>query len=181
VGSPVVRNASIIDHPDGAFLLSCLSNARRALVVSRGTRWSLIVAWGALIVITFLPTISCEVTGLSAEETCKDFPLSVLLDGSSGVSSFFVPPYTLFVSVSSWEKIFCFGYSGARSSWGSIHCIWILLRVSPLAIERLRGISGWWPLCFETVGPVPHMDVNSLLIDCRCLPLFICCGLWEVS
>jgi hypothetical protein len=73
----------------------------------------------------------------------------------------------LFVPVSSWEEIVCFGYPGARSSWGGIHCIWILLGVSPLAIERLPGISGWWPLCFKTIGPISHMDIDSLLVDCR--------------
>jgi hypothetical protein len=86
-------------------------------MVSGGTCWSLVVVWGALIVIAFLSTIPCEVTGFAAEKTCEDFPLSVLLDRSSGVSSFSAPPYTLFVSISSGEEIFCFRDSCSSSSW----------------------------------------------------------------
>jgi hypothetical protein len=169
----VVSNTSVVDYPDVAFLLADLSSTHRCLGIARGTAWSLVVS--------FLSTVSCEMTGLSAKEACEDFPLSVFLDGSSWISSFSTSSYSLFVPVSSWEEIFCFGYSSARSSWRSIHRIWITLRISPLAVERLPGISGWWPLCFETVGPVPHVNVDLLLVDCRQSPLFVCCGLWEGS
>jgi hypothetical protein len=169
----VVSDTSVVDYPDVAFLLADLSSTHRCLGIARGTAWSL--------VISFLSTVSCEVTGLSAKEACEDFPLSVLLDGSSWISPFSTSSYSLFVSVSSWEEIFCLGYSSARSSWGSIHCIWIALGVSPLTVERFPGIGGWWLFRFKAVGPIPHVDVNSLLVDCRRSPLFVCCGLWEGS
>jgi hypothetical protein len=101
VGCLVVCHASIVDYPNGAFVLLGLSDARGILIISRRTCWSLIVA-------LFLSTIPCEVTRLSAKEACEDFPLSILLDGSSGVSSFSAPPYSLFVLVSSWEEVFRF-------------------------------------------------------------------------
>jgi hypothetical protein len=170
---PIVGDTSVVDYPNVALFLADLSSAHGYLSIVRGATWSL--------VIPLLSTISCKVTGLSAEETCENFPLSVFLDGSSWISSFSTSSYTLFVSVSSWEEIFCFGYSSVCSSWRSVHGIWITLRISPLAVERLPGISGWWPFCFKTVGPVPHVNVNSLLVDCRRSPLFVCCGLWEGS
>jgi hypothetical protein len=155
----IVSDTSVVDYPNIAFLLVDLPNSHRCLGIARGTAWPL--------VIPFLSTVSCKVTGLSAKETCEDFPLSVFLDGSPWISSLSASSHSLFVSVSSWEEIFRFGYPSTRSPWRSVHCIWISLRVSPLAIERLPGISGWWLLGFKTVGPVPHMDVDSLLINCR--------------
>jgi hypothetical protein len=43
---------------------------------------------GPLIAILFLSAISCKVTWFPTKEAGEDFPLSVLLDRSSGVSSF---------------------------------------------------------------------------------------------
>jgi hypothetical protein len=156
--SSVVGNTSIVDYLNVALFLVDLPSTHGCLNIVRGATWSLVVP--------FLSTVSCEVTGLSAEETCEDFPLSVLLNGSSWISSFSASSYALFVSVSSWKEIVCFGYPGTRSPWGSIHCIGISLRISPLAIDRLPGISGWWLFRFETISPIPHMDIDSLLVDC---------------
>jgi hypothetical protein len=155
----VISNASIVDYPNVAFLLADLSSTHRCLSISRWAAWSLVVS--------FLSTVSCKMTRFPAKETCEDFPLSVLLDGSSWISSFSTSSYSLFVPISSWEEIFCFGYVSARSSRRNIHRVWITWRISPLAVEWFPGISGWWPFCFKTVGPVPHVNVNSLLVDCR--------------
>jgi hypothetical protein len=178
----IVSNASVIDNPNIAFVLVGLSCTCGTLVVSWWTTWSLIVSWDALIAVSFLLAISCEVTWFSTEETCEDFPLSVFLDRSSWVSPFSASSYSLFVSISAWEEIFCFGYPGVRPSWGSIHCVWVSLGISPLVIEWFPGIGGRW-LWFgsEAFGSVPHVNVYSLLINCCCPPLFVCCGLWEVS
>jgi hypothetical protein len=75
VGRSVVCYASIVHYPDSAFVLLGLSNARGILIISRRTRWSLVVA-------LFLSTVPCEVTRLSTKETCEDFPLTILLDVS---------------------------------------------------------------------------------------------------
>jgi hypothetical protein len=155
----IVGDTSVVDYPNVAFFLTDLPSVHGYLSVARGTTWPLVVS--------FLSAVSCEVTRLSAEEACEDFPLSVLLDGSSLVSSLSTSSYTLFVSVSSWKEIICFSYLGTRSSWGGVHCIWISLRVPPLIIEWLPGIGGGWPLCFKVIGPIPHMDVDLLLVDRR--------------
>jgi hypothetical protein len=178
----IVSDTSAVNNPNIAFVLAGLSCTYGTLIIARWVTWPLVVSWDALITISFLSAISCEVTWFSTEETCEDFPLSVLLDGSSWVSPFLVPPYLLFVSGSAWEEIFCFGYPGTCPSWGSIHCVWILLGISPLVVERFPVICWCW-LWFgsEVFGSVPHMNVYSLLINCRCPPLFVCCGLWEVS
>jgi hypothetical protein len=172
--SSVVGNASIVDYPNVAFFLADLPSTHGCLSIARGATRSLVVP--------FLSTVSCEVTGLSAEEACEDFPLSVLLNGSPWVSSFSTSSYALFASVSSWKEIVCFGYPGACPPWRRIHCIGILLRISPLAIERPPVISrsGLW-FGFETIGSVPHMNIYPLLVDRCCSPLFVCCGLWDVS
>jgi hypothetical protein len=167
----VISDASVVDYPNVAFFLADLSSTHRCLGIARGTARPRV----------FLSTVSCEMTRFSAKETCEDFPLPVLLDGSSLVSSFSVSSYSLLVSISSLEEIFCFGYASARSSRRSTHGIWIAWRISPLTVERLPGICGWWPLCFKAVGPVPHVHVDSLLVDRRRSPLFVCCGLWESS
>jgi hypothetical protein len=170
----VVRYTSVVDYPNIAFFLADLPSAHGYLSIARGTARSLIVA--------FLSTVPCKVTGLSAKETCEDFPLSVLLDGSSWVSPFLTSPYSLFVSISSWEEIFCFSYPGACSSRGSIHHVWVSLGIPPLVVEQLPVIvwSGLW-FGFETIGSVPHVNIHPLLVDRRCSPLFVCCGLWDVS
>jgi hypothetical protein len=169
----VVCDASVVDDSYVAFFLSDLSSTHRCLVVSRGAAWSLIVS--------FLSAVACEVTGLSAEETCEDFPLSVLLDGSSWVPPFSAPSYSLFISVSSWKEVFCFCHSSARSSRGSIHSIWITWRSSPLITEWSPGGDGWQFLRFEMIGSVPHVYVYPLLINgCRS-PLLVCCGLLKIS
>jgi hypothetical protein len=172
VGSSVICYASIVDHPDGTFFLSCLSNVR---VISRGTCWSLVVTWGALIVIMFLSAIPCEVTGLSAKETCEDFPLSILLDGSTRVSSFSAPPYTLFVSISSWEEVFRFRNSCPRSSWGRVHRV----RVSWCII--LPWFIGWWGTWsrFESVRSVLHVCIELLLLYCSVPPVFVVLRFWS--
>jgi hypothetical protein len=178
----IVSDASVIDNPNIAFVLVGLSCTYGTLVVSWWSAWSLVVSWDALIAISFLSAISCKVTWLSTEETCEDFPLSVLLGGSSWVSPFSASPYLLFISISAWEKVVCFCYSGPRPSWGGIHCVWVPLGVSPLVVEWLPGIGGcqlWFGS--EAFGSVPHVNIYSLLINCRCPPLFVCCGLWEVS
>jgi hypothetical protein len=131
----IVSDTSVVDYPDVAFFLTDLPGARRYLGIARGTVWSLIVS--------FLSAVPCKVTRFSTKETCEDFPLSVSLDGSSWVSPFLTSSYSLFVSVSSWEEIFCFGYPGSCPSWGSIHCVWVPLRVSPLAVKWPPGSSGW--------------------------------------
>jgi hypothetical protein len=170
----VVRYASVVDYPNIAFLLADLSSACGYLSVMRGAARSMIVA--------FLSTVSCEVTGLSAKETCEDFSLSVLLDGSSWVPPFSTSPYSLLVSISSWEEIFCFSYPGACSPRGSIHRVWVSLGIPPLVVEWLPVViwSGLW-FGFETISSVPHVNIHFLLVDRRCSPLFVCCGLWDVS
>jgi hypothetical protein len=140
-----------------------------------GVRWSLIA-------IAFLPAVSCEVTWFITEKAFKDFPCSVLLNRSSWYSSFPTSSYTLFISGSSGEEIFGFGDLRTRSTWGGIHCIWVMLGIPPLVIEWLPIICRWWPcLGFESIGPVPHMNVDSLLIDCCRSPLFVCCIWWHVA
>jgi hypothetical protein len=165
---PIVGDASVIDYPNIAFFLADLSSTHGPLIIARGVTWSLVVSQKTLVTVLFLLAVSCEVTWFSAKEACEDFPLSVFLDGSSWVSPFSVSSYSLFVSGSSWEEIFCFGYPGVCSSWGSIHCVWIPLRVSPLVTERIPVISWWWlRFGFEAIGLVPHMNVDSLLVNCR--------------
>jgi hypothetical protein len=131
----VVSDASVVDYPYVTFFLMDLSSARWHLCIARGTTWSLVVP--------FLSAVACKVTGFPAEETCEDFPLSVLLDGPSWISAFSAPSHSLFVPISSWEEIFGFCYTSARSSWGCVHCIWVLLRISPLVAERPPGCDGW--------------------------------------
>jgi hypothetical protein len=178
----IVGDAPVVDNPNIAFILADLSNAQGTLGIARGATWPLVVSWNALVAISFLSAISCEVTWFSAEEACEDFPLSIFLDGSSWVSPFSIPSYSLFVLGSAQEEIFCFGYPGVRPSWGSIHCVWISLGVSPLVVERLPVIGWCWlRFGFEAIGPVPHMNIDSLLVNCRCFPLFVCCGLWDGS
>jgi hypothetical protein len=166
-----IDDTPVVNYSNVAFFLPNLSSSHWLLVIARRSTWSLVDS--------FLSTVLCEVTRLSAKETGEDFPLSVLLNGPSWISSFAASSYLLFVSVSSWEEIFCFGYPSARSSWRSVHGIWIPLRVSPLVTERLPGGNGWHFLGFETVRPVPHVNVYSLLVDGRRSPLFVCCRLWE--
>jgi hypothetical protein len=162
MGGSVVRYTSVIDYPDDAFLRSCLPSARRALLISRRSCWSLIVAWGVLIIEALLLTVSCKVTGFSTEEACEDFPLSVLLNGSTGVSSFPAPPYSLFISISSWGEVFCFRDSCSSPSWRRIHCVLVLrCIVMPWFIGR------WWTwLCFEPVCSIFHMRIEFLLFYC---------------
>jgi hypothetical protein len=156
--SSVVSDTSVVNYSNVALFLTDLPSVHRPLSIAGGAAWALIAS--------FLSTVPCEVTGLSTKETCEDFPLSI--HGSSWVSPFSTSSYSLFISVSFWEEIFCFGYASAHSSWGGIHCIWIPLRVSPLAIEWFPGSSsGWRPLCFEMIGPVPHMNIDPLLVDGR--------------
>jgi hypothetical protein len=125
--------------------------------------------WGSLISISFLLAIPCKVTGFSAEETCEDFPLSILLDRSSGVSSFPATSYTLFVSVSSWEEIFCFRYSCPSSSGRCIHGIlvsWCV--IVPWLID-----GRWSRSCFEPVCSVLHMCIELLLLYRHVPPIFV--------
>jgi hypothetical protein len=67
---------------------------------------------GPLIAISLLLAISCKVTRFPTKEACEDFPLSILLDRSLGISPFSATSYALFISVSSWEEIFSFCYPG---------------------------------------------------------------------
>jgi hypothetical protein len=154
----VVGDTPVVDYPYVAFFLAHLSSAHWYLCVARGTTWSLIVS--------FLLAVTRKVTGLSAEKACEDFPLSVLLDGSPWISSFLTSSYVLFVSVSSWKEIVCFSYPGSRPSWGSVHGVWVPLRVPPLIAKRPPGSNGWHFLRFETIGPVSHVNVHPLLVDC---------------
>jgi hypothetical protein len=96
--------------------------------------------------ISLLSTISCEVTWFSTEEAGEDFPSTVFLYGSSGYSPFPTSSYTLFIVGSSWKEVFCFHNSCVRSSWRCVHCIWIMLGVSPLCIEASSWY--WWVVCF---------------------------------
>jgi hypothetical protein len=130
---------------------------------------------GPLIAILLLSAISCEVTRFSTNEACEDFPLSVLLDRTSGVSSFSVTSYVLFVSVSSWEEIFSFCYSGSCSSRRGVHGGLILLGwiVMPWFVDR------WWPWsCFEPVCLVLHVRIELLLFDCSLSPVFVILWFW---
>jgi hypothetical protein len=135
-----VRYASVIDNPNIAFVLVGLSCMYGTLVISWWITRSLVVSWDALIAVLFLSAISCKVTWFPTEETCEDFPLSVLLDGSSWISPFSASSYSLFISISAREEIFCLGYSGTRPSRGSIHCVWVLLEHT-LFVGRLPLLS----------------------------------------
>jgi hypothetical protein len=161
---PIIGNAPVVDNPNIAFVLS-LSCTYGTLVILWWTAWSLIVSWDSLVPVSFLSTISCEVTWFSAEEACEDFPLSVFLDGSSWVSPFPTSSYSLFVSISTWEEIFCLGHPSAHSSWGGVHCIEISLRISPLAVEWFPGIGGcrFW-LGSEVICSVPHVNIYSVTL-----------------
>jgi hypothetical protein len=106
---PFIDDTSVVNYLNVAFFLPNLSSSHWLLVIARQAAWSLVDA--------FLSTVSCEVTWLPTKETGEDFPLSVLLDGSSWVSSFTAPSYSLFVSVSSWEEIFSLSYPGTRPPW----------------------------------------------------------------
>jgi hypothetical protein len=153
-----------------------LSSVHRALIVTGGGTWSLIVLRGALITVSFLSAVSCEVTGFPAIETCEDFPLSIFLHGSPGVSSFPTTSYALFISVSSWEEIFGFCYPSPSSSWGGIHGVLILLGwiVMPWFVSRR-----WWAwACFEPICLVLHMSVQFLLFDSGMPPVLIVLWFW---
>jgi hypothetical protein len=128
-----------------------------------------------MIAISFLSAVSCKVTRFSAKEACEDFPLSVLLDGSSGVSSFSVTSYTLFVLISSWEEIFCFCDSCPSSSGQCIHGV---VGLSWCVIVPWF-VGGWWTWpCFEPVCSVFHMGVELLLLYCRVSPIFVILWFW---
>jgi hypothetical protein len=169
----VICDAPVVDYLNVAFFLTNLPSTHRYLNISRGSAWPLIV--------TFLSTVPCEVTRLSAKEACEDFPLSVPLDGSSWISSFPASSYSLLVSISSREEVFCFGHPGPCSSWGGVHRILITLGIPPLIVERSPGGNRWHFLGFEMIRSVFHVNINSLLFNCCRSPLLVCCGLWESS
>jgi hypothetical protein len=140
-----------------------------ALIVSRRTCWSLVISWGALIVIALLSAVSCKVTRFSAEETCEDFPLSIFLDGSSRVPSFSAASYSLFVSCSSREEIFCFCDSGPSPSRARVHSILITwCVVMPWFIDWQWAWSR-----FEPVRSVLHVCIELLLLYCGLPPVFV--------
>jgi hypothetical protein len=144
------------------------------LMVLSNMWWALVIAWESLISPFFQATISCKVTGFPAIEAGEDFPCSIFLNGSSGYTPFPTSPCAFSVSDSSWEEVFCFCYSCTCSSWGCVHCIAIALWIPPLGIEWFPVVCWWRPrLGFEAISPVPHMDINSLLIDGCHPPLFI--------
>jgi hypothetical protein len=143
-----------------------------------GTCWCQVVSWwplvrtlGSLIAILFLSAVSCKVTRFSAKEACEDFPLSVLLDGSSGITSFSVTSYTLFMSGSSWEEILCFGYSSPSSARCCIHGIWVAWRcvVIPWSYPSWR----WAWSCSESFRSILHMCKELLLFDSCVSPISI--------
>jgi hypothetical protein len=175
MGGSVVCYASVIDYPDGAFLLTCLPDARRALLVLRRTCWSLVVAWVVLVIEVLLSTVSCEVTGFSTEEACEDFPLSVLLNGSAWVSSFSAPSYPLFVSISSWAEVFCLRNSCTCSSWRCVHHVGISWCVV------LPWFVNWWWMwsCFESVRSVFHVRIELLLLYRSVSPVLVVLGFWS--
>jgi hypothetical protein len=50
------------------------------------------------------------------------------------------------------------------SCWGFLHC----------ALKLPVGIGGWFAFAFVMVDPIFHVDIDSLLVDGCCPPLFIC-------
>jgi hypothetical protein len=166
----VVNYASVVDYTANSFSW--------ILIDLPGSYWwrSLICSLGSLIAVSFLSAISCKVTRFSAEKTCEDFPLSVLLNGSLGVPPFSAASYALFVSISSWKEIFCFCDSCPSSSGRCVHGVVGLLWcvIMPWFVGR------WWVwLCLEPVCSVLHMGVELLLLYCRVPPIFIILGFWS--
>jgi hypothetical protein len=166
---------------DYTSVVNYASNGSACVLVNLpGTCWCQVVPWWPLIrtlrpliAISLLSAISCEVTRLSTKETCEDFPLSILLGGSSGVSSFSAASYALFISISSWEEIFGFCYPSSCSSRRGVHGCLIL----PEWIIMPRFVYRWWPWsCLEPVCSVLHVCIELLLFDRSLSPVFI--GLW---
>jgi hypothetical protein len=175
VGGSVADYTSVVDHPDGAFCLLDLSSVWKTLVIVRRSCWSLIISHRTLIAVSFLSTVLCEVTGFSAKEACKDFPLPILLYGSSGYASFSVSSYSLFVPGSSWDKVISFCDSGPGSSRTCVHRILIV---------RWWVIVPWfvdlWQPCFhfKSICSILHVSVELLLLYGGLSPFLVVSRVW---
>jgi hypothetical protein len=163
LGILVIDYASVVDYASNGFYWVLIDRPGMC------QWWSLVCTLGPLIAISLLLAISCKVTRFSTNEACEDFPLSVFLDGSLGVSSLSATSYALFMSVSSWEEIFCFRNSCPSSSWRCVHSVGITW-----CVVMPWFVDWWWAWSrFEPVCSVLHVCIELLLLYCGMPPIFV--------